>query len=102
MLSAVYGAVVPHADDQPTNRPCEDCDGVVVAALEPITATDDPELADSGVSVVGSECCTNLDSPSNHAVPGLWRVGVNDYTCKVCGEALRMPMSEVVEHRRTH
>ncbi len=75
---------------------------MVVAGLVPITAADDPELAATGVSVVGSEWCTNLDCPSNHAVRGLWRLGVNDYTCNVCGEALRTPMSEVFAHRRTH
>jgi hypothetical protein len=52
--------------------------------------------------VVGSEWCTNLGCSSNHVVEGLWRVGVNDYTCKACGEALRTPMSEVFAHRRTH
>ena len=102
MISAVYGAVVAPTDDQPPDRPCEDCGGVVVAGLEPIADTDDLELTATGVSVVGSEWCTNLDCPSNHAVTGLWRVGVNDYTCKACGEALRTPMSEVFAHRRTH
>jgi hypothetical protein len=102
MFGAVYGAVVAPTDYQPTDRPCEDCGAVVVAGLEPLTASDDPELTATGVSAVGSEWCTNLDCRSNHAVPGLWRIGVNDYTCKVCGEALRTPMSEVVAHRRTH
>lgn len=102
MFSAVYGAVVASTDDQPSSRPCEDCGGVVVAGLEPITAADDPELTATGVTVVGSEWCTNLDCASNHAVSGLGRVGVNDYTCKACGEALRTPMSDVFAHRRTH
>ena len=75
---------------------------MVVAGLEPIADTDDPELTATGVSLVGSEWCTNLDCPSNHAVTSLWRVGVNDYTCKVCGEALHTPMREVFAHRRTH
>ena len=62
----------------------------------------DPDLGAGGASVIGSEWCTNTACPSNHAVPGLWRVGVNDYTCKVCGVRLRTPMDEVVAHRRMH
>lgn len=38
MFSAIYGAVVAPTDDQPTDRPCEGCGGVVVEGLEPITA----------------------------------------------------------------
>lgn len=38
---------------------------MIVAGLEPITEVDDAELAATGVSVVGSEWCTNLDCPSN-------------------------------------
>ena len=53
-------------------------------------------------SVGGSEWCTNPGCPSNHALTGLRRVGVNDYTCTECGEALRTPMSVVLAHRRTH
>lgn len=102
LISAVYGAMVAPSDDQPTDHPCEDCGGVVVSGLEPITDTGDPELTAAGASVVGSEWCANLDCPSNHAVPGLWRVVVNDYTCRVCGETLRTPMSAVLAHRRTH
>lgn len=43
MISAVYGAMVAPADDQPTDHPCEDCGGVVVPGLEPITDTVDPD-----------------------------------------------------------
>lgn len=102
MFSAVYGVIVAPTDEQPTDRPCEDCGGVVVAGLEPITGTGDPDVIATGVFVVGSEWCTILDCPSNHAVAGLRRVGVNGYTCEVCGKALRTPMSEVFAHRRTH
>ncbi|WP_191280870.1 hypothetical protein [Nocardioides flavus (ex Wang et al. 2016)] len=87
---------------QPADRPCEDCGGVVIAGLEPVTAVDDPELTAAGHFEVGSQWCTNMDCPSNHVVPGVTRVGVNDYTCQVCGEALRTPMSNVYAHRREH
>ena len=102
MPSTQYGAGVPHADDQPTDRPCEDCGGVVVSGLEPVAPDEDPELAAEGLSVVESDWCTNLDCPSNHILRGLTRVGVNDYICTVCGEALRTPMSAVRAHRATH
>ena len=101
-LSSVYGAAVAPTDDQPMDRPCEDCGAAMITGLEPITAAGDPELSARGVSVIGSEWCTNTDCSSNHALPGLWRVGVNDYTCKVCGERLRTPVDEVVAHRRLH
>lgn len=94
--------VVARNDERRTDRPCEDCGGVVVAGLEPVTTSDDCELTATGVSVVGSEWCVNLGCPSNHVMPGLWRVGVNDYRCKVCGECLRTPMSQVLAHRQTH
>jgi hypothetical protein len=98
----VYGAVVSHADQQPTGRPCEDCGAVVIYGREPIAPGDEPELDAAGVSVVGSEWCTNLDFPSNHVQRGLRRVGLNDYICTVCGEALRTPMSAVIAHRSMH
>ena len=94
--------VVPSADEQPTDRPCEDCGGLVVSGLEPFAPGDDPEMGAEGLRAAGSEWCANLDCPSNHVLRGLTRVGVNDYICTVCGEALRTPMSEVFAHRRTH
>ena len=93
--------IVPPAEKS-TNRPCEECGGVVIAGREPITVDSDPELAATGATTVGSEWCTNLDCPSNHAVPGLARIGVNDYTCKVCGMNLTTPTRDVLAHRRTH
>lgn len=84
------------------DRPCDDCGGVVVSGHEPTTAADKPELAAAGETVVGSEWCTNLGCPSNHVLRGLTRVGVNDYLCEECGEALRTPISLVFAHRRTH
>jgi hypothetical protein len=94
--------VVSDAEEHPTDRPCEDCGGVVVVGQEPITAASEPELAAAGVWVTGSEWCSNLDCPSNHVLPGLTRVGVNDYICEVCNEALRTPIGLVFAHRRTH
>ena len=73
---------------------------MVVAGLEPF-AVDDLELTPTEVPEAASEWCTNLDCPSNHAVRGLWRVGVNDYRCKVCGDLLRTPMSAVLAPRKT-
>jgi len=58
---------------------------VVIAGLEPVTSVDDPELTAVELAETASEWCTNLHCPSNHAVPGVWRTGINDYTCKVCG-----------------
>ena len=75
---------------------------MVVAGLEPIAAADDPELAATGLTEVGSDWCTNPDCPSNHVVPGLHRTGVNDYTCTTCGRALNTPMGDVLDHRREH
>lgn len=60
------------------------------------------ELEAKGLTAAASDWCTNLDCPSNHVLRGLTRVGVNDYICTVCGEALRTPMSAVRAHRATH
>lgn len=91
------------AVERPTGRPCEDCSGLVVVGLEPIDpALEDPEVVASGVTTVGSEWCTNLDCPSNHALRGLHRVGVNIYVCKVCREELRGPITFIVGHRAAH
>jgi hypothetical protein len=46
--------------------------------------------------------CPNLDCPSNHALPGLVRVGVNLYVCSVCGEELSGPFSAYGGHRNLH
>lgn len=71
--------------------------------MEPIDPVlEDPEVVASGVTAVGSEWCTNLGCPSNHALPGLQRVGVNHYLCNVCHEDLRGPISAVLAHRRMH
>ena len=76
---------------------------MVVVGLEPIDpALEDPEVVASGVTTVGSEWCTNLDCPSNHALRGLHRVGVNIYVCKVCREELRGPITVIVGHRAAH
>lgn len=95
-------AVVPRADEKPMDRPCEDCGGLVVSGLEAFAPGDDPELDAEGSTTAWSEWCTNLDCPSNHVLRGLTRVGVNDYICAVCGEALRTPMSAVLAHRAAH
>lgn len=97
-----YGVIVLDSDDLPLDMPCEDCGGLVVSGLEPLAGDDDPELDAEGLPAVRSEWCTNLDCPSNHVLKGLTRVGVNDYICMVCGEALRTPMSAVRAHRATH
>ena len=88
--------------EQSTDRPCEECGGVVIVGLEPHTADSDSELAATGATTIGSDWCTNVACPSNHAVPGVWRTGVNDYSCKVCGMKLTTPMRDVLAHRRTH
>ena len=85
--------------ETPIDRTCEDCGGLVVSAPEPFAPGDDPELEAEGQTAAVSEWCTNLDCPSNHALKGLTRAGVNDYICTVCGEALRTPMSAVRAHR---
>ena len=92
---------VREADTFPRDLPCEDCGGLVVSGLEPFAPGDDPALEAEGLTVAGSDWCTNLDCPSNH-IRGLARVGVNDYICTVCGEALRTPFSAVRAHRATH
>lgn len=74
----------------------------MVSGHEPFALGDDPELDAEGLAVQGSEWCMNFDCTSNHVVRGLRRVGVNDYICNICGEALRTPMSAVFAHRRTH
>ena len=89
-------------DRRATGRPCEDCGGVVVAGLEPITAADDPELAATGLTEVGNDWCTDPACRSNHVQPGLRRTGVDEYTCTLCGQVLRTPMSEIRAHRRSH
>lgn len=93
---------MPRTEGEPTDRSCEDCGGLVVVGQEPVTAETEPGLVASGVWTVGSEWCTNLDCTSNHALSGLTRVGVNDYLCAVCGQALHTPISQVVAHRRSH
>jgi hypothetical protein len=93
---------VLHGDEQPTDRPCEDCGGSVVVGQEPVTADAEPELTAAGVWTVGSDWCANLDCPSNHVLSGLVRVGVNDYVCEACGESLRTPVDGVFAHRRSH
>ena len=90
------------SDEFPIERPCEDCGGLVVFGLEPFAPGDDPELESEGLTAARSEWCTNLDCPSNHVLKRLTRVGVNDYVCTVCREALRTPMSAVRAHRATH
>lgn len=85
----------------PGDHPCEDCGGLVISGLEPFAPGDDPELEAEGLTGYGSDWCTNLDCPSNHLM-GLARVGVNDYICAVCGEALRTPFRAVLAHRATH
>ena len=97
-----YGVIVLDSDETPIDRPCEDCGGLVVSGLEPFAPGDDPELEAECLTAARSEWCTNLDCPSNHVLRGLTRVGVNDYICTVCGEALRTPMSAVRAHRATH
>jgi hypothetical protein len=97
-----YGVIVLDSDEVPIDRPCEDCGGLVLSGLEPFAPGDDPELEAEGLTAAGSEWCTNLDCPSNHVLRGLTRVGVNDYICTVCGEALRAPMSAVRAHRAMH
>lgn len=74
----------------------------MVTGQEPITAASEPELAATGVWTAASEWCTNLACPSNHVLRGLTRVGVNDYICEWCDEALRTPMAFVFAHRRAH
>lgn len=76
-----------------TPDPCEDCGGHVVADLEPVVSFDHLEF---------SEWCTNLDCRSNHALPGLWRLGVNDYQCRACGQMLKTPIAAVLAHVRSH
>lgn len=99
----LYRCDMSAAAERPTGRPCEDCGGLVVAGLEPIDpALEDPEVVASGISSVGSEWCTNLDCPSNHALRGLHRVGDSIYLCNVCHEELRGPVSVVLAHRRSH
>jgi len=98
-----YGGLMSEAAERPMDRPCEDCGAFGVAGLEPIDpALEDPDVVATGVTMVGSEWCTNLDCPSNHAVRGLKRVGVSRYICKVCGEELTGPTSAIFAHRRTH
>ena len=95
--------VVPRADEQTTDRPCEDCGGLVVSGLEPFAPGDDPEIETEGLTAAWSEWCTNLDCPTNHVLRGLTRVGVNDYICTIFrGEVLRTPMSAIRAHRATH
>lgn len=90
------------ADTKPTSTPCEDCGGLVVSGIEPISPEDEPELVAAGETSVGSEWCTNLECPSNHVLPGLWRLGVNTYRCTDCGQDLTTPIGAVFAHRRTH
>lgn len=97
-----YGGLMSEVAERPTDRPCEDCGALVVAGLEPIDpGLEDPEVVTTGVTMVGSEWCTNLDCPSNQ-LSGLKRVGVSRYICKVCGEELTGPTSAIFAHRRTH
>ena len=90
--------------ERSTVRPCEDCGGLVVEGLEPVDPAD--EVGDvvvvHGLAMVGSDWCTNLDCPSNHAVRGLHRVGVNQYACKTCSESLTGPVMSILAHLRAH
>jgi hypothetical protein len=97
-----YGGSVRESDEFPTDLHCEDCGGLVVSGLEPFAPSEDPTSEAEGLTAARSEWCTNLDCPSNHVLGGLTRVGVNDYICTVCNEALRIPMSAVRAHRATH
>jgi hypothetical protein len=100
--AADYGGSVRESDEISMDLPCEDCGGLVVSGLEPFAPSDDPTLEAEGLTAARSEWCTNLDCPSNHVLRGLTRVGVNDYICTVCGEALRTPISAVRAHGATH
>lgn len=87
----------------PTGVPCEDCGGFVVEGLEPGDPADESlDVVVQGVPMVSSEWCTDLDCPSNHAVPGLHRVDVNRHICKVCRETPTGPIRSVLAHRQTH
>ena len=98
-----YRDAMPEAVERATDRPCEDCGAQVIAGQEPIDpAFEDPDVVATGVTMVGSEWCTNLDCPSNHRPRGLHRVGVNRYICDVCNEVLAGRMSAILAHRRTH
>lgn len=94
--------MVFNSEEVPVERPCEDCGGLVVSGIEPFAPGDDLELEAEGLTAAGSEWCTSLECASNQVLDGLTRVGVNDYICTVCGEALRTPFSAVRAHRRTH
>lgn len=83
-----------------TSPLCQDCGTWVVVDLEPIE-----EIGPDGsvtVEEAYSEWCPNPGCPSNHALRGLERVGVNAYVCKECGAHLVTPMSGVFEHIRAH
>lgn len=89
-------------ESQRTTRPCEDCGTLLLVGLEPIDASDDPELLEAGELMVGTDWCPNLGCTSNHVTRGLTRVGVNRYVCTVCATELTGPISTIFDHRRTH
>ncbi len=60
--------------------------------MEPIEDFAEPDEP-GGPREVPVHWCPNLDCPSNHALRGLVRVGVNLYVCEVCGEQLSGPFS---------
>jgi hypothetical protein len=91
------------ATERPTGRPCEDCGALVVEGPEPLApANDNAGTMHTGVLMVRSEWCTAPNCPSNHALAGLHRVGVNRYVCTVCRDVLTGPMSSILDHQRAH
>lgn len=69
--------------------------------MEPIEDFEEPDEP-GGAREVAVDWCPNLDCPSNHALPGLVRVGVNLYVFEVCGEDLSGPFSAYGGHRNLH
>jgi hypothetical protein len=89
--------------ERQSSRPCEDCRGLVVVGMEPAEPEDHggSRVVD-GVPMNECDWCTNLDCPSNHALRGLHRVGVNQYVCSGCDRTLTGTMMSIFAHRRTH
>lgn len=75
---------------------CADCGKPMLYDLEPFQ---EDEFG-CGTSLELSHWCSDLSCPSNSAVDGLLRVGVNEYRCLGCGARLRTPMTRVVAHLR--
>ncbi len=93
--------MAPAAEElRAVERPCEECGGRVVAGLEPFGR--DLGEQSTGPSSEWSEWCTTPSCPSNFAVRGFQRVGVNDHLCLTCQAHVQTPFPEVVEHRRAH